>query len=178
MSTSPSPESFETTPTLVERGPRFAMSRRLVLLVSALALFSMSASALAAPPAQADVVAAPVAIALNVVHATTEGGGVALDLESIKKWLVKSFPNYSSFKGLSDREDTVGVGNEVKETLPNGTVLAYKHLGWKDGFATISLSVGGLETTVNVKDGKGFLQAGRSYKDGMIVLAFRVQKAP
>ncbi len=178
MSASPTLQSSETTATIVAKGPRLALSRRLALMVSALALLSLTTSVLAAPPTEADAASAPVTLTLNVVHATTEGGGVTPDLERIQKWLLKSFPNYSSFKRLSGREDTVQVGNEVKETLPNGTVLAYKHLGWKDGFATISLSVGGLETTVNVKDGKGFLQAGRSFKDGMIVLAFRVQKAP
>lgn len=153
------------------RAPFMAAIVGLALLVST--------AALAKPgPATADASSAPVALTLNVVHATAQPGGVAPELERIAKWLTRSFPNYMSFKRLGGREDVVKVGGEVSETLPNGTVLTYKHLGWKEGFATLSLSVGGLETTVNVKDGKGFLQAGRAYKDGMIVLAFRVVRAP
>lgn len=153
---------------------------RMILLALALLTFG-SGGALASPagfetpeaPEASDKAAARVI--LDVVHATSVEGGVAPDLERISKWLLKSFPNYKSFKRLSGRGDLVAVGQEVKETLPNGTTLTYRHLGWKDGFATFALSVGGLETTVNVKGGKGFLQAGRAYEGGMIVLAFRVE---
>lgn len=156
---------------------------RLILL--ALALLTLGAGGAFASPADPSSFEAPEAaeandkaparVSLDVVHATSTDGGVAPDLERISKWLLKSFPNYKSFKRLSGREDLVAVGQEVKETLPNGTTLTYKHLGWKDGFATFALSVGGLETTVNVKGGKGFLQAGRAFEGGMIVLAFRVE---
>lgn len=143
--------------------------KRLVAALSLLTL--MSASALATPKASDESRAR---VTLHVVHATSADGGVAPELEGVSKWLLKSFPNYKSFKRLTGREDTLAVGQEVKETLPNGTTLSYKHLGWKDGSATLALSVGGLETTVNVRDGKGFLQAGRAFEGGMIVLAFKV----
>lgn len=148
-------------------------------ILLALALLTLAVGGAFASPAGFESVEAndkaPAKVTLNVVHATSAEGGVAPDLERISKWLLKSFSNYKSFKRLSGREDLVAVGQEVKETLPNGTTLTYKHLGWKDGFATFALSVGGLETTVNVKGGKGFLQAGRAYEGGMIVLAFRVE---
>lgn len=153
---------------------------RMILL--ALALLTFGSGGALAGPAGFETPEAPEAndkaaarVTLNVVHATSAEGGVAPDLERISKWLLKSFPNYKSFKRLSGREDLIAVGQEIKETLPNGTTLTYKHLGWKDGFATFALSVGGLETTVNVKGGKGFLQAGRAFEGGMIVLAFRVE---
>lgn len=147
---------------------------RLILLTLALLTFAVG-GAFASPAGPEANDKAPAKVTLNVVHATSAEGGVAPDLERISKWLLKSFSNYKSFKRLSGREDLVAVGQEVKETLPNGTTLTYKHLGWKDGFATFALSVGGLETTVNVKGGKGFLQAGRAFEGGMIVLAFRVE---
>lgn len=150
---------------------------RLILLVLALLTFT-AGSAMANPAGLESLEAndkAAAKVTLNVVHATSAEGGVAPDLERISKWLLKSFPNYKSFKRLSGREDLIAVEQEIKETLPNGTTLTYKHLGWKDGFATFALSVGGLETTVNVKGGKGFLQAGRAFEGGMIVLAFRVE---
>jgi hypothetical protein len=62
-------------------------------------------------------------------------------------------------------------------TLVNGAELSFEHAGWKDGFAAIHLEVGGLSSTVNVKDGGTFFQAGRAYDGGMIVLAFHVQSA-
>lgn len=147
---------------------------RLILLTLALLTLAVG-GAFASPTGTEANDKAPAKVTLNVVHATSAEGGVAPDLERISKWLLKSFSNYKSFKRLSGREDLVAVGQEVKETLPNGTTLTYRHLGWKDGFATFALSVGGLETTVNVKGGKGFLQAGRAYEGGMIVLAFRVE---
>ena len=59
--------------------------------------------------------------------------------------------------------------------LPNGTELDFKYLGEEDGFLRLHLEVGGLKSTVRVKSGSTFFQAGRGYKDGMIVLAFQAK---
>lgn len=113
-------------------------------------------------------------VVVTVVHARPGEGGVAPELAKLGHYLLKSFPNYRTFVRLSTSEQRLAVGAKGKLTLPNGTELVFEHTGWKDGFAALHLDVGGLTTTVNVKDGGTFFQAGRGYDGGMIVLAFEI----
>jgi len=117
-------------------------------------------------------------IVVTVVHARPVVGGVAPELSKLEHYLLKAFPTYQSFKRLSSQSQRLVVGTEGRVALPNDNQLVIKHTGWKDGFAAIHLDVGGLTTTVNVKDGGTFFQAGRGYDGGMIVLAFEVTSAP
>ncbi len=119
---------------------------------------------------------APIEVDLTVVHAKQAEGGVSPDLQALGKQLTKAFPTYKSFARLSGKIDRLSSGASAEVTLPNKTTLVYRHLGWKDDFATLELEVGGMKSTVNVKDGRLFFQAGRAYDGGMIVLAFKVSK--
>ena len=116
-------------------------------------------------------------VSVTVVHARPAEGGVAPELEKIGRYLVKAFPNYKSFVRLSGRDEHLVVGAEGRLALPNKSELLIKHTGWKDGFAAVHLEVGGLSSTVNVKDGGTFFQAGRGYEGGMIVLAIEVRSS-
>jgi len=116
-------------------------------------------------------------VLVTVIHARSAEGGVAPELAKLEKYLLKSFASYKSFTRLSTRNDRLAAGAEARFSLPNGTELAFRNEGWKDGFAQLHLEVGGLKTTVNVKDGGLFFQAGRAYDGGMIVLAFEVRGA-
>lgn len=116
-------------------------------------------------------------VLVTVIHARSAEGGVAPELAKLEKYLLKSFASYKSFTRLSTRNDRLAAGAEARFSLPNGTELAFRNEGWKDGFAQLHLEVGGLKTTVNVKDGGLFFQAGRAYDGGMIVLAFEVRAA-
>lgn len=117
-------------------------------------------------------------VMVTVVHAKRSEGGVAPDLSKLEHYLLKAFPKYRAFARLSTSSQRLAVGTEGRVALPNDNQLVFKHIGWKDGFAAIHLDVGGLTTTVNVKDGGTFFQAGRGYDGGMIVLAFEVTSAP
>ncbi len=117
-------------------------------------------------------------IVVTVVHARPAEGGVAPELSKLERYLLKAFPKHRSFARLSTSNQRLAVGAEGRVALPNDNQLVFKHTGWKDGFAAIHLDVGGLTTTVNVKDGGTFFQAGRGYDGGMIVLAFEVTSAP
>jgi hypothetical protein len=128
------------------------------------------------PAASPQADSASVEVALTVVHAKQAEGGVAPELASLGKQLTKAFPSYKSFVRLSEKTDTLPSGGDARVTLPNQTTLVYRHLGWKDGFATLALEVGGMKSTVNVKDGRMFFQAGRAFDGGMIVLAFKVER--
>lgn len=116
-------------------------------------------------------------VVVTVVHARKREGGVAPELSKLDKYLVKSFPNYKSFSQLATSQQRLAIGAKGKLTLANGSELVFEHTGWKDGYAALHLDVGGLTSTVNVKDGGTFFQAGRGYDGGMIVLAFEVSAA-
>lgn len=113
-------------------------------------------------------------VEVTVIHAKDAGDGVAPELAGLAKYLVKSFAQYKSFARLGGQQQTLATGAEAKLALPNGSELVYRNGGLKDGFVSIHLEVGGLKSTVNVKDGGTFFQAGRAYDGGMIVLAFKV----
>jgi hypothetical protein len=162
------------------------MLRSTFAVLIALALLAPElrpSAAVASPPVgpgEAGGIAAAadgIEVSVTVVHARPADGGVAPELAKLEKYLLKSFPNYKSFTRLSTRNDRLAVGAEARFSLPNGTELAFRNDGWKDGFAQLHLEVGGLKTTVNVKDGGLFFQAGRAFDGGMIVLAFDVKSA-
>jgi len=113
-------------------------------------------------------------VRVTVIHATKDGTSVAPDLGDLAKYLVKSFAPYTAFKTLDRQQVTLAAGASSKLALPNGSELIYRNDGRANGFVALHLEVGGLKTTVNVKDGGTFFQAGRSYEGGMIVLAFAV----
>lgn len=148
-------------------------------------VFAMSLTALALPASAADGHEAgpaldeqrAIEVVVTVVHARPSEGGVAPELDKLARYLVKAFPNHKSFVRLSVHDERLAVGAEARLMLPNKHQLMFKHTGWKDGFAALQLEVGGLESTVNVKDGGTFFQAGRAHDGGMIVLAFEVRSA-
>ncbi len=118
-----------------------------------------------------------ITLAITVVHARPSDGGVAPELDKLSRYLLKSFPKHKSFVRLSATSERLAVGAKGSMTLPNGIELVFGHTGWKDGFAAVHIEVGGLTSTVNVKDGGVFFQAGRAYEGGMLVLAFEVASA-
>ena len=113
-------------------------------------------------------------VEVTIIHATNGEGGVAAELQPLGRYLTKSFAPYTAFKRLGGASNRLAPGVEARLQLPNKSELVYRHQGLKDGFFALHLEVGGLKSTVNVKDGATFFQAGRGYDGGMIVLAFRV----
>jgi hypothetical protein len=161
------------------------MARAMLIALSFLALTSpaFAAGGREPPPAMADdgiTVMADgdaITVSITVVHARPSEGGVAPELDRIGRYLLKAFANYKSFVRLSTHDERLAVGAGGRLMLPNGHELVFKHSGWRDGFAAVHLEVGGLVTTVSVKDGGTFFQAGRAYEGGMIVLAFEVRSS-
>lgn len=154
------------------------MMRALVFALSLVALGAPASAAEGREPGPALDGQNAIEVVLTVVHARPAEGGVAPELDKLSRYLVKAFPNYKSFVRLSGSEHRLQVGAETRMSLPNKHELVFKHTGWKDGFAALHLEVGGLDSTVNVKDGGTFFQAGRAHEGGMIVLAFEVRSAP
>ena len=124
-------------------------------------------------PVGATMASPQAAIDVVVIHATKDGD-VDPALAGLRHTLQRAFQGYAGFKKLDEKSSTLGENDTQKLTLANGSELVYRFLGTDaDGFLQVHIEVGGLRSTVRVKDGGTFFQAGRGYKDGMIVLAFR-----
>ena len=140
-----------------------------LLLGASLPALAEGVPATAAAPAAAE----GARIEVTVIHATRDG---QLDpaLAGLKRTLERAFSGYAGFAKLGEQRETLALDGEQRLTLPNESELVYRYLGTDpDGFLRVHIEVGGLRSTVRVKDGGTFFQAGRGYKDGMIVLAFR-----
>lgn len=112
-----------------------------------------------------------------VIHAT-KAGAVDPALAGLANTLKRAFKGYVGFQKLDEQRAALDEGASHTLTLANGSELAYRFVGTDaDGFLQVHIEVGGLRSTVRVKDGGTFFQAGRGYKDGMIVLAFRAKLA-
>ncbi len=126
------------------------------------------------PPAE-PAASAKATFSVTVIHASRSEGGVDKALGDLQKYLVKSFTGYNSFRRLDHRFVEVALGAAGALTLPDTKTLSLKFIEAKKGFIKVHLSLDGLETTINVKDGGLFFQAGRVFKDGILVLAIRGQ---
>ncbi len=108
---------------------------------------------------------------VTVIHAKKEAGRADPALKGLQKYLSGSFTRYKSFTQLEDKSVSVAQGKTGTVKLPDGKDLNLEYLGLRKGFVKVHLTLAGLKTTVNVKDGGLFFQAGRVYKGGILVLA-------
>ena len=112
---------------------------------------------------------------VQVILATAGAPDIAPELRPIKRYLENSFGNrYSRFEHVSASRLLLGKDQRGGVSLPNGNQLSLTWLGAEDGLLRLAMEVGGLKTQVKVHDGGLFFQAGRKYKDGMLVVAIRV----
>jgi hypothetical protein len=150
------------------------MLRRTFITLAALGVaFAATGPGLASPaPAEAPLLGATQAtVDVIVIHATRDGE-VDPRLERMGRTLTRAFRGYSGFEPIVTESVSAPQGQAQRMALPNQTQLAFTYLGVQDGFLRIQLEVGGMSSTVKVQDGGTFFQAGRGYRDGMIVLAF------
>jgi hypothetical protein len=148
-----------------------------------LVLVASGGTTVAAPstgPADQPLVAAdapPVSVAVTVIHAKETPGPVDPRLAGLARYLAKSFPKHHAFRHLDTTNARLVIGGETHLTLPNQAELGFRYEAREGQFIALHLEVGGLKTTVHVKDGGTFFQAGRAYDGGMIVLAFEVKSS-
>lgn len=143
------------------------------LLLSVLALVAVVCLA-AAPGA----VSAAVRAEVRVIHATggaDAGAYVDPALKPIAAYLTKSFgARYTSFRQLAIETLTLELQQRGTVALPGDRTLALTFKGVKDEFVRLFMELPHLKTTVKVRDGGLFFQAGQSYQGGMLILAIRV----
>ena len=65
----------------------------------------------------------------------------------------------------------MALGAKTSTTLPDGKTLTLAFKGQSKGFVKVYVEIDGLKTTVDVRDGGLFFQAGRVFKAGILVLA-------
>jgi hypothetical protein len=121
------------------------------------------------PPSSDASVAAKLTV--TVVHAHKAKSGVDPKLKDLASYLKKSFAPYTGFAQVGAHEATVPVDGEKAFKLPDGKTLTLSFKGVAKGFIKVYLELDGLKTTVDVRDGGLFFQAGRVYKGGILVLA-------
>ncbi len=157
------------------------MVRRILPLMLVLAVSSSAAVASpAAGPSDPEVAAtdaSPITVAVTVIHAKEARGAVDPQLAGLARYLTKSFPKHHEFRRLDTANARLVLGGETRLTLPNQAQLGCRYEAREGQFIALHLEVGGLKTTVHVKDGGTFFQAGRAYEGGMIVLAFEVKSS-
>ena len=146
------------------------------LAAIALLLLVSASPATARPndrPKAAD--SAPVEFTVTVVHATRDGSGVDRALKHLARYFGNSFKRYDGFRKLDGRTGRVAFKGAFEMKLPDATTLKLEHQGVDGKFVNVKLGVGGLKTTMRVRDGGLFFQAGRSYRNGILVLAIKAK---
>ena len=116
---------------------------------------------------------------VQIIHAKKEAGVDDPALEPISRYLTRSFGSrYRSFKQINRTSMLLPIHAVGTETLPNKTTLRLKYLGSEENLLRLEMSVGDLKTNVKVHNGGLFFQAGRTYRNGMLIVAIRVKKDP
>jgi len=90
----------------------------------------------------------------------------------LREWLKKSFgTRYTSFKQLDNRLMKVALNETAEMPLPDQTVLKIRFRDVQGEFIKLTMEVKDLRTTIRIKNGGLFFQAGHRYKNGILVLA-------
>ena len=119
----------------------------------------------------------PVQCDIQVIHATKGDKHIDPLLRPIERYLNRSFGNrFQSFKLLDSSRLVLNKSQQGQRSLPNNTTLSLTYLGIEQSLLRLEMAVGGLKTTVKVHDGGLFFQAGRSYKNGMLIVAIRAKR--
>ncbi len=155
------------------------LRRTFIIALAAGALLATTAGAAlaseAAPTTSTlEMTATQAVVELDVIHATKDGA-VDRKLARLDKTLRRAFKGYKGFTRLDGQRVTAAKGVPQRLALLNNIKLEYtfESVG-RDGRLSMRVNVGGMSSTVKVRDGGVFFQAGRGHQGGMIVLAFRV----
>jgi len=140
---------------------------------------ALSCLVFVAPPASAEVARSAAEVhaklTVTVIHAHNARAGVDPKLGPLSEYLSKSFTRYKGFDHLGVHTTTLAMNGRKSSKLPDGKTLTLEFRGLAKGFVKVHLELDGLKTTVDVRDGGLFFQAGRVYKGGILVLAIGAQ---
>lgn len=132
---------------------------------------------LMAGPIQAQETNNRVSCEIHVIHAEKGANHIDTQLKSMSRYLTRAFGNrFQSFKQVKKGQYELNLKKSNSTKLPNGTQLKLTNLGTEKGMLRLAMEISGLKTTIKVRDGGLFFQAGRKYKKGMIIVAIRARK--
>lgn len=96
--------------------------------------------------------------------------------DGISKYLKKTFGvRYSAFQLLDSRVLKVKLEQTGEVTLPDQSVLKLRFRGVPGDFIKLTMEVEDLRTTIRIKNGGLFFQAGHKYGNGILILAIGAQ---
>jgi len=110
---------------------------------------------------------------IRVLLASKQGKWVDPQIpDKLRSYLVKSFGmRYSSFKLLDEKVLKVPPKEKGEMTLPDKSILKLQYREMEGEFIKLTMEVKDLKTTIRIRDGGLFFQAGYGYQNGMLVLA-------
>lgn len=110
---------------------------------------------------------------VHVLLATTQGNHVDPQINKrIRDYLTKSFgARYSSFRQLDTRVLRVTLDKTVEMPLPDQSTLGLRFRSLHGEFVKLTMTIKDLQTTIRIRNGGLFFQAGHRYKNGMLILA-------
>ena len=114
-----------------------------------------------------------------VIHASDGKGGFYVDptLAPLAEHLRSSFGSrFTSFRHLSTTGVSLGQNTRKPIALPNEQTLALTLKKFEGEYLHVFMELAGLRTTVRIRDGGLFFQAGHGYKNGMLVLAITLKR--
>ncbi len=112
---------------------------------------------------------------VSVIHATSvdeDEARIDPALQPIADYLRRSFgARYNAFRELDKHSMTLAHDKKQTRSLPDGRSLGLTYKGRQGEFRLIFMELPHLKTTVKVRDGGLFFQAGQSFKGGILILA-------
>ncbi len=157
----------------VDRERGRALARGLARTLAAATLVALLASGASAADTPGSAT-----FGVQVIHATPTAGAADPALASLQKYLEKSFARYKSFKQVDKLTGSAKTHATAAFKLPDGKVLKLTYDSVTRGFVKVHLELDTLKTTLDIKDGGLFFQAGRVYQGGILVLAISAQTGP
>ncbi len=115
-----------------------------------------------------------------VIHATVSQGKPYVDpaLAPLADLLRKSFGSrFTAFRHLSSSVLSLPFGQPQSARLPNERELTLTLKGSDGRYLDVLMELQGLRTTVRIRDGGMFFQAGHAFQGGMLVLAITVRQS-
>jgi hypothetical protein len=110
---------------------------------------------------------------VRILLATKQGNRIDPKIsKSVRDYLAKSFGSrYTSFRQLDNRVLRVELNDTGEMVLPDQSSLKLRFREQRGDFVRLTMEIKDLRTTIRIRDGGLFFQAGHRYKNGMLILA-------
>jgi hypothetical protein len=118
----------------------------------------------------------PARIAITVVEARKGPPFLHPTLKPLWEVLKKTFGDkFTSYDLVQAAEKVLASGGREEVPLPTGEtfVAVYDGVGTERGLVKVAIEMGPFRTSVRIHDGGTFFQAGRTWKDGTLVIAVK-----